>query len=364
MPASQRQARSLSPAAAQIVANRIAIGGEDYLMQNFIRIMTDSAQLAESPEFTNLYMDSERTTRVTERWLKKYEKRLATAEKKGQDAHHEVFDEMRIEIVAELATPTFRKEVDERLQTLLDRLMLTNDLEKLELVMVLKPMLSTKSIPWGLCGLILEIYGRTMQRAMQEFEEDQGFYDSVVEALKAEGIDDLDLQTILEHPDKLEQVGQKVFEAQPDLRQRAENQIWEMVEAFEDKLGRGDVDLSLFSEEELMLPFQRIQAEFGEPFTQAQPSEELRERTFDAIRQAINEIMTPERFRRFCEEVEMTAKTWFHTRQKWAAALQFELGYLDGDQYEENKFVLAAFIGQIYRLGKEHKPTRKAKNRH
>jgi hypothetical protein len=203
-----------------------------------------------------------------------------------------------------------------------------------------------------------------MQRAMQESEEDQGFYDSVVEALKAEGIDDLDLQTILEHPDKLEQVGQKVFEAQPDLRQRAENQIWEMVEAFEDKLGRGDVDLSLFSEEELMLPFQRIQAEFGEPFTQALPSEELRERTFDAIRQAINEIMTPERFRRFCEEVEMTAKTWFHTRQKWAAALQFELGYLDGDQYEENKFVLAAFIGQIYRLGKEHKPTRKAKNRH
>jgi hypothetical protein len=81
-------------------------------------------------------------------------------------------------------------------------------------------------------------------------------------------------------------------------------------------LGRGDVDLSLFSEEELMLPFQRIQAEFGEPFTQALPSEELRERTFDAIRQAINEIMTPERFRRFCEEVEMTAKTWFHTRQK------------------------------------------------
>lgn len=329
-------------------------------MQNFIRIMTDSAQLAKSPEFTNLYLDRKKTARVTKRWLKKYEKRLAAAEKKSQDAYHQVFDEMRIEVIAELATPTFRKEVDERLQTLLDRLMLTNDLEKLELVMVLKPMLNIKSIPWGLCGLILEIYGRTMQRAMQEYEEDQDFYDSVVEALKAEGLDDLDLQTILEHPDELEQVGQKVFEAQPDLRQRAENQIWEMVEAFEDKLGRGDVELSLFSEEELMLPFQRIQAEFGEPFTQAQPSEEMRERTFDAIRQAINEIMTPERFRRFREDVETTARTWFHTRQKWAAALQFELGYLDGDQYEENKFALAAFIGQIYRLGKEHKPTRKS----
>lgn len=80
-----------------------------------------------------------------------------------------------------------------------------------------------------------------------------------------------------------------------------------MVEVFEAALAHGDVELSLFSEEELMLPFQRIQAEFGEPFTQAQPSEEMRERIFEAVRQAITEIMTPERFRRFRDEVEKMA---------------------------------------------------------
>jgi hypothetical protein len=36
---------------------------------------------------------------------------------------------------------------------------------------------------------------------------------------------------------------------------------------------------------------------------------------------------------------------------------------LEGDQYEENKFVLAAFIGQIYRSGKEHNSARKSKKR-
>ena len=50
-----------------------------------------------------------------------------------------------------------------------------------------------------------------------------------------------------------------------------------MVEAFEDALAHGDVDLSLFYEEELMLPFQRIQTEYGEAFTQAQPSKEIHE---------------------------------------------------------------------------------------
>jgi hypothetical protein len=128
-------------------------------------------------------------------------------------------------------------------------------------------------------------------------------------------------------------------------------------------LAKGNIALDLFSEAELALPFQRLQVEFGKPFKDIQPSDEMRERTFDAICQAITELMTPERFRRFHDEVEKTAKAWFRGRQKWAAALQYELGYLDGDQYEENKFILAAYIGQVYRISKENKPTRKSRKR-
>jgi hypothetical protein len=362
-PAPEKKSREYSPA-AQVIAQRMANGGVDYLKQNLIRIMIDSAKLAEEAEFRDLYLDDEKAAQVTERWLKKYDKRLDAAQKKSPDEYHEVADEMRIEIVAELATPAFRKEVDQRLQTLMDRLMKCKDAKKLEIVMMLTPALRMKSIPWGVCGLILEIYNRTMQRAMQEHEEEQGVLEAVAEAIKAEGEEKTDIFTILKHPDKLEQVGKKIFEAQPGLRQRAEKKIWEMVDAFEDALGHGDVELNLFSEEELMLPFQRIQAEFGEPFTQVQPSEEMRERIFEAVRQALSEIMTPERFRRFREDVEKKATDWLRTRQKWGAALHFELRYLDGGQYEETKFILAAFIGQIYRLGKEHQSaTTKKKKR-
>jgi hypothetical protein len=362
-PVSQKQSHEYSPA-AQATALRIANGGVAYLKQNLTRIMVDSAELANEIEFKDLYLDSRKTAQVTGRWLKKYDKRLEAAKKKGPNEYRKVADEMRVEVVAELATPVFRKEVDQRLQTLMDRLMTGGDTRKLETVIMLTPTLRMKSIPWGICGLILTIYNRTMQRAMQEYEEDQGVFDAIEEALKAEGEEKIDIFTIFKHPGKLEQVGKKIFEAQPGLRQRAEKQIWEMIEAFEDALGRGDVELSLFSGEELTLPFQRIQAEFGEPFTQVQPSEEMRERIFDALRQALIEIMTPERFRRFRAEVEKTATNWLRTRQKWGAALQFELGYLEGDQYEENKFILAAFIGQIYRLGKEHKTDTKKKKKH
>ena len=359
-PALQHQARK-TPPAAQIVATRIASGGVDYMKQNLVRIMTDSVKLAEEPEFIDLYLDDETAAEASQRWLKKYKKRLAAAEKKSPDAYHEVYNEMRIEVVAELAAPAFRKDVDERLQALLDRLMATEDLEKLEMVLLLKPLLGMKSVPWGLCGLIMGIYNRTMQKAIQEYEEDQGVYDAVVEAFKAEGEDSVDVVKIIESPEKLEQIWQKLFAAKPGLRQRAEKQVWDMANAFEKELAEGRVTLDLFTQAELVLPLLRLQAEVGELLTQEQPTEEMRQRVFDAVLQAINEIMTPERFQRLRKDVQSTAKAWLRERQKWAAALRFELGWLDGEQYEENKFVVSAFVGQMMRLGKDQKPAQKQK---
>jgi hypothetical protein len=48
----------------------------------------------------------------------------------------------------------------------------------------------------------------------------------------------------------------------------------------------------------------------------------MSKRTFEIIRQTITEIMTPERFRRFREDVKNTAEAWLQARQKGAAALQ------------------------------------------
>ena len=126
VPAPEKKSREQSPA-AQDIAQRMAIGGVDYLKQHLIRIMIDSAKLAEEIEFKDLYLDSEKAAQVTERWLKKYDKRLDAAKKKNPDEYHKVADEMRIEIVAELATPAFRKAVDQRLQTLMDRLIAGRD---------------------------------------------------------------------------------------------------------------------------------------------------------------------------------------------------------------------------------------------
>jgi SOS response regulatory protein OraA/RecX len=98
------KSREYSPA-AQVIAQRMANGGVDYLKQNLVRIMIDSAKLAEEIEFKDLCLDGETAAQVTERWLKKYDKRLEAAKKKGSDEYNKVADEMRIEVVADMATP-------------------------------------------------------------------------------------------------------------------------------------------------------------------------------------------------------------------------------------------------------------------
>lgn len=355
------QARKLSPAAQEMV-NRIASGGVDYLRQNFIHVMRDSGPLAEEPEFADLYLDEEKVVQATERWLNKYDKRLAAAEKKGPDEHHKVFDEMRIKVVAELATPAFRKEVDGRLHALFDRLAATDELDKLETVLYLIPLLAMKDIPWGLCALILEIHRRTLQKAMREHEEEEEVYEALLEEIESEEGDEVDIVKLLESPEKLEQLEQKIF-AKPGLRERAEKQIRDMVVAFEKELLEGKVALDLFTQEELALPFGRIQAEFGEHADQLEPSDETRGRFFDILRQTIAEIMTPERQKRFRGDVQAKARTWLRERRKWAAALRAELIWLEGTQYEENRFVLAAFMGQVKRSSDTEKPAKKSKTR-
>jgi hypothetical protein len=332
------------------------------LRQNFIRVMRDSGSLAEEPEFADLYLDEKKVVQATERWLKKYDKRLAAAEKMGPDEHHKVFDEMRIKVIAELATPAFRKDVNGRLHALLDRLVETDDLDKLETVLYLIPLLDMKDIPWGLCGLILQLYHRTLQKAMQEYEEEEEVYGALLEEIESAGGEEVDVLKLLESPEKLEQLEQKIF-AKPGLRERAEKQIWNMVVAFEKELLEGKVALDLFTQEELVLPFGRIQAEFGEGVDQLEPSDETRGRFIDILRQTIAEIMTPERQERFRSDVQAEARTWLRERRKWGAALRAELSWLEDTKYEENKFVLAAFMGQVKRSADTERPAKKSKIR-
>jgi phage regulator Rha-like protein len=340
--------KALSPAVLSL-QNRIIEGGVDYLEKNFIRVLTESAKLAREPEFSDLSFDGEKAMQVTERWLKRFEKRLNAAEKKGQDEYQQVYDDMRIKVIDELATPAFRKTIDERLAALINRLAATNDLKYLEIALLLKPILQMKKIPLGVNGLILEIYNSTMDQAMQKYEEDNEVFDILAEAFDEAGID---TEEILESPEKIEEFGAKLLSKNPDLRRKIEAKMEGITEAFEDELFKGNIELDLFTEEELLLPFQRYQKEFEELNSAELDKEKEASRIIKLIQETIDAIMTPERYKRLRQHIESTIKIWMKRRYKWAYALQFEMGYLEEEKYAPGLFITTVFWGQLCRKGK------------
>lgn len=140
--------------------------------------MRDSYKLREEPEFRDLYFDVDRAAEVSVKVMKKYEKRTAEMVKASLDERQMLYDDMRIEIIDELATPEFRRDFLRRLDRCADRLKSTREVEKMEMALFLPPILQLlKEIPWGLCGLVTTIYEETTEKAFREYEEnmDEGF---------------------------------------------------------------------------------------------------------------------------------------------------------------------------------------------
>lgn len=353
-PTSQSSAGKISRAAQRVI-ERITNGGGEYLLKNAEHILIDSASLAEEPELRDLYLNKEKTAQVSERWLKKYEARLREARKKSGDEFQQVFDDARIKIIDDLASPAFRKLVIKRLEALRDRLLATDDARKIELVLAVGPMLKMKQVPWGICGLIIAIYDRSMKQTLDEFREQDEIIETMMKALKEEGQEVTSPDEILDSPEKLELAGEKLLKANPGLRDRLQKQADEIIDSFRDELMRGNVPLELFTEAELLLPFQRLEKEIGRPIAEMQSNEEMTKRIGQTITQAIHDIMTPERYQRLRKDVETTANAWLRQRQKWAAPLQMESGWLEGDAYEDNPFVTFAFVGQLRQLGGKQK---------
>ncbi len=334
---------------AQAIAEKIAQGGKNYLEDNFERVMIDSYALAEESEFADLYFDGDKMGMANERFAKKYEKQLEAAKEEGEDEYHQVFDQMRIEIIDEIARPPFRKDVFRRLELLTNRLAGTSDARRLETALVLGSMLKMKQLPWGICGLVLAIYGRTVERRVGEFQEEREVMREVLELL-GPGPDLENALSHLQNPNQASLLREKL-EARPELRQRLERQFDKMVEEFEHALWTGETRLDLFTPEELLLPFNRLEekyvAENIDPST-ADP-QKTAEDTVKSIRDSLVEILTADRLQEIKRDLERVSQQWQREKNKWAMPLQAEIGWLDDYSVEENRFFMAAYAGQIRR---------------
>lgn len=332
---------------AQRVIKKIASGGENYLRDNFERIMLASYDLADEPEFKEVTFPEEKTIRSTEKWMKKNQTRLERATEKGDEDLHQALDDVRIQIIDDILTPQLRKDVLTRLDNLTKRLMTGVDTNKLENALVLNPLLKMKKLPWGICGLILAIYDRSVKPTLEDA--------SIMDEVFGDLLDDMEhndnIDTILAATKESEKINAftKKFESIPGLRERLEQQAENYAVDFENAIIRGEINLILFSKAEVELALNRFLKEFApdQLDISKKPSEQVSNRFIEIIRESLVEIMTPERLQEMKTDLEKLSKKWLRSKNKWASGLMTEIYWLDDLEILENQFLLIVYTNQL-----------------
>jgi hypothetical protein len=166
-----RQAQA-SDGAGLVMTRRLLQGGPEYLHENFIRLMQDSAHLQPEPEFANLYFDLEPTLVIAAKQFRRFKRRLEAAVKaKDHDAFATTYDDYRIAAIAELATPAFKQQLKQGLEQCMERLRDSREVELLESVTFISVLwdsteLTEDKFPLGIYGLVTMIYEASFERAM------------------------------------------------------------------------------------------------------------------------------------------------------------------------------------------------------
>jgi len=339
-------------AAVGALVENIIRSGPHCIQENFVRIMQQCYILQGEPEFRDLAFDVEDTVEVSLRAKKKYENQLLQAVQASEDEQIQLRDEIRAEIIDELATPDFRRDVLHRLDRTIDRLKKTPASDKLELALVLKTLLETEQVPWGLCGLMTVIYSATIERAEQLEQAESEVFGEFRKAF--EEANDIDgLPSMMKNPQRLAALAQKI-EAKPRLSDHLQRQTEKMTRKFEQALASGKVELNLFTDAELLRPYTYLKEYVTAnqiDLTKMDP-EEMATQYMESIKRAIREIVTPERVEEIKLYLEKTSQTWLRARNPQGAALQIELSYLDTAEPSTNPFLYAGYLGQLKHLQK------------
>jgi hypothetical protein len=287
---------------------------------------------------------------VLDRHLIKSRKRFEAAHRQSTEAFEEALIEMHIEIVNELITPDFRMEFQKRLEALHERLQQENDFDKLQMVVILETALELKTPPISRTGLISQIYNRTIQQSLEEQQEERNLLARMTAEFDLVDADPQEVYAAIETPENL-----KTLEAElvkhPRLMARMQQRISNLLDDFEKELRQGQVKLELFTLQELALPIQRLQVNLGETAQSFDASkEDAQKQIFAVFNETVAEIFTPERWQKFYRDMQDTARKWIIARNAWGTALHTELSLLDKEKYEQSRFVLFVFWGQLGRL--------------
>lgn len=276
----------------------------DQLLQRLERNLLGAIALRNEPEFADFFFDGDAVLEVTASHLDRYEARLTELEKRGdREALQELYDLMRIDVVAELVTSEVRRDLQERTRRCIERLKQGREADKLEMALYVDVLLSgqDKVIPLGLCGLFTAIYEDSLRRVETIGEAEQALRKALADLLpEGRDLDAVELLAAVERPEVVARFTQ-ILESHPGLRDQIEQDLDRMIEEVGQAIHDGKIAATFFTEEEVLRIFADLALVLGEAVSSPKPPDQqaVMETLTALMEQNLSEIMTRERSEQF-----------------------------------------------------------------
>jgi len=239
-------------AALQVLSERFNSMEPNAFEENLRRCLKDSYVLREKAEFANFYFDPERTLEAAVRHFPRFKKQINKEAELNRGNTQLVYDDYRLAVIDDFDTPQLREDILGRLEQCKAHFLSPHDLDKLEMTFIISTWVSigvrgkneAKS-PLGLCGLVMDTYEASFDRAMQTLEDARARIDDDLYAIWCGVHYSEDMETITAATARAHTVEELTadLEALPDLALAWERQEENLLEKMQTKLYQGQISL-------------------------------------------------------------------------------------------------------------------------
>ncbi len=323
-------------------------------MEALMMLLTESESLADEPEFEDIFADPLLTVTT---YIQTAEQMGLTpddisklAEEEREDTLSQVFEDT----VRQVLTDDLREEIINALDNLRQRLRQAGQRQEAAKAAALQSFLSTSEVEdaWLILGLVQTIVGRALEAGFKLME--------LTEKMMSHLPDNESADTWLQDAAESE-LGQQIqteLAQIPGLSRFVEKKTDEIMDEGYLALRSGELDLALFTEEELTVGFNIFTEVMGgseaieELFEQDDYVPEITQKQSETLIERVNahltQILTPERMDEIRDQVEAILEAEDLPKQYYPFGMMMN-NYLqdEEDPTTQRLFLITAFLGEM-----------------
>lgn len=363
-PKRSQPARPLPEVSLEALALGMQLKGQtpEQLQQRLERSLLRSIELRQEPEFADFHFDDQQFTETLERQLKRYKVRLDALINQGDaEVARELYDQMRIDSIAELVTPAVRRDLQERSDRCLARLRRGSETDRIEALVYVRTLLAgtDQMLPLGICGLFTSIYEDSHQRVLAYLDAELDLRNQFIDGLPGyQEATAEELLALAQRPEVVAQVTQ-TMEAHPELRARLERDVDRLIKEIGQAIRQGDIPASFFTDEEILITYADVyNAMSGTLRGKKAPSgPAVARKMFKFMQSNLAAIITPERNRQFRQYLETIGREMASSgdrgRRKIGMQLAVVAATLDTWELGKHPFLYETYVAQTKQM-QEH----------